>query len=172
MLATTRVTGFLIVLVAALGGIVPFVGPTFDFDLGDTTRSWVWNENHWTLYAAPGVVGVAGGVLLILATPCALARLGAVLALVSGAWFVVGPTLEPLWRSNDVGTSGLIGPSGSTLHRVQEAIGYHYGTGVVLVMLASFALGLLALAPRAIAAARPVVTQPEPRPAFQCPRHA
>lgn len=172
MLATTRVTGLLLALVAAWGGIVAFAGPTFDFDMGDTTRAWVWNQNHWTLYAAPGVVGVIGGVLLLVGTPWSLARLGALLGLVSGAWFALGPTLEPLWRSGGAGTSGLVGPNGSTLHRVLEGVGYHYGTGVVLIMLASFALGLLAFAPRAVAAARPVTAQPEPRPSFQRARHA
>lgn len=166
MLATTRVTGLLLLLAAAWGGVVAYVGPTFDFDLGNTTRAWVWNQNHWTLHAAPALVGIVGGALLMVGTPWALGRLGAVLGLVSGAWFVVGPTLEPLWHSSGAGTSGLIGPSGSMLHRVLEGIGYHYGTGVVIVMLASFALGLLAFAPRAVAAARPVEAQPEPRPSF------
>ena len=172
MLATTRITGLLLLLAAAWGGIVAYVGPTFDFYLGDTTRAWVWNQSHWTLHAAPAVVGVAGGVLLLLGTPWALARLGAVLGLVSGAWFVVGPTVEPLWHSSAGGTSGLIGPSGSTLYRVLEAIGYHYGTGVVIVMLASFALGLLAFAPRTVAAAQPVAREPEPRPSFRRARPA
>ena len=172
MFATSRVTGLLLMLVAAWGGIVAFVGPTFDFDMGDTTRAWVWNENHWTLHAAPGVVGVVGGLLLAIGTPWALGRLGALLALASGVWFVLGPTLEPLWHSSGAGTSGLVGPNGTTLHRVLEAIGYHYGTGVVMVMLASFALGLLAFAPRAVAADRRVTTQPEPRPSFQRARHA
>jgi len=172
MLATTRATGLLLLLTAAWGGIVPYVGPTFDFDLGATTRAWVFNQNHWTLNAAPGVLGAAGGVLLLVGTPWALARIGAVLGLVSGAWFVVGPTLEPLWHSSGAGTSVLIGPSGSTVHRVLEAIGYYYGIGVVIVMLASFALGVLAFAPRAVAAAQSVATRPEPRPSFSHARPA
>jgi hypothetical protein len=157
-------------LVAAWGGIVAFVGPTFDFDMGDTSRAWVWNQSHALLHAAPGVVGVVGGFLMLIAMPWALARLGALLALASGAWFVIGPTVEPLWRESASATAGPLGSSGTTLHRVLEGIGYQYGTGVVLVMLAAFALGLLAPAPAR--AASSAVTTPEPRPSFNRARHA
>ena len=169
----TRGIGVLLMLVAAWGGIVAFVGPTFDFDMGSTTRAWVWNESHATLYFAPALVGVLGG-LLMLVGPWMLQRTGALLAMTSGVWFLIGPTLEPLWHDGGP-TAGSVGSSGGTLHRVLEGIGYHYGTGAVMVMLSAFALGLLALAPVAVARtapATPAERQPRRRPSFRHPRHA
>jgi hypothetical protein len=163
---TSRVLGFVLVGVAAWGGIVAYVGPTFDFDMGNTMKPWVWNQSHWTLHLAPGVVGVVGGLLMLAATRRAPEALGAFMALVSGAWFIVGPTLEPLWQHG--GPSATIGASGSTTLRVLEGIGYQYGTGAVMVMLSAFALGLLALAPVSSTAAAPDTATtgitPGPRP--------
>lgn len=147
----TRGVGFVLMAVAAWGGVVAFVGPTFDFEFGDATRAWVWSQSHALLYVAPGAVGLLGGFLLLATARWALERLGALLALGSGVWFLIGPTVEPLWRNDTARET--IGTQGSTTLRVLEGIGYHYGTGAVLVMLAAFALGLLALAPATSAAA-------------------
>jgi hypothetical protein len=148
--------------VAAWGGIVVFVGPTFDFLMGNTTEPWVWNQNHATLHFAPGVAGMLGGLLLLAATTRGMERLGGLIALATGVWFVIGPSLEPLWQSS-VGSADAIGASGSTTMRVLEAIGYQYGTGAVMVMLAAFALGLLATAPAVVAPAPAQETAPRRR---------
>jgi len=171
--AGTRGLGLLAAAVAAWGGIVAFVGPSFNFELGDTHEAWVWNKSHAIMHFAPGVAGVVGGLLLLAAVPWALGRLGALLALAAGVWFVIAPTLEPLWGTSGGGTSALYGSSGSTTMRVLEGIGYHYGTGVVLILLSSLALGLLALAPRTVVAAGPeteAVAEQRRRPIW--PRHA
>ena len=151
---TARALGVVIAAVAAWGGSVAYVGPTFDFDLGTTTKAWVWNQSHTTLYLAPGICGIVGGLLLIVGGR-RLARLGGILGIVSGAWFLIGPTLEPLWNAN-VDTSATVGSAGSRTIRVLEGIGYHYGTGLVLVLASALALGLLARSRVA----------PEPTPAF------
>jgi hypothetical protein len=168
---SSRALGFLLVGIAAWGGVVAFVGPTFDFRIRNVMNSWIWNENHAALYFAPGLVGVVGGLLILTATRRAPARLGGLLALVSGSWFLIGPTLEPLWRSASMSASGTIGASGSTGFRALEGIGYHYGTGAVMVALSMFALGLLASAPvTAPAAVEPETTAPTVAPAPPGPR--
>ena len=139
--------GVLVVAVSAWGGIVAYIGPTFDFDTGSTTNAWIWSQSHWTLMLTAGAVGIVGGVLLMLPVGLAAARLGAVLALIAGGWFVLGPTLAPLWQHAGVTTSGSDGVTGSRTERVLEGIGYHYGTGTVLMLLGAFALGLLAAVP-------------------------
>lgn len=154
--ASARLVGIVIAAVAAWGGVVAYVGPTFDFNLGSTTRAWVWSQSHTTLHLGPGICGLVGGLLLVLGG-WRLARLGAVLGIVSGAWFLVGPTIEPLWQANG-DTSGTTGSAGSTSMRVLEGIGYHYGTGLVLVLLSALALGLLAR-PRVVEA-MPAPTEP------------
>jgi hypothetical protein len=173
--AGARGIGLLLIPIAAWGGIVAFVGPSFNYEIAGTHDSWVWNRSHALLHFAPGLAGVIGGLLMLSAVPWALERLGALLALTAGVWFVIGPTLEPLWGAHGVSTAALDGPSGSTTLRVLEGIGYHYGTGAVMVILAGFALGLLALAPKTVAATAPT-TQTEAdrgrRPIFRHARHA
>src|SRR5437763_16967192 len=103
--------GFLVMLVAAWGGIVAFVGPSFNYEIAGTHDPWVWNRSHAILHVAPGAVGVVGGMLMLSAIPWALERLGAMLALAAGVWFVIGPTLEPLWGAHGASTAALDGSS-------------------------------------------------------------
>jgi hypothetical protein len=157
--AGTKILGVVVIAVSVWGGIVPFVGPTFDFDMGSTTRSWVWTQSHWTLHLAPAVLGIAAGLMLLLPDSAAAKRTGAFLTLVAGGWFVLGPTLAPLWQHGGVTTSGSDGVTGSRTQRVLEGVGYHNGTGVTLMLLGAVTLWLCAAAP---AAAPP--TEPEPEP--------
>lgn len=151
----SRGIGVLLVAIAAWGGVVAFVGPSFDFTVGNAMRSWVWNQSHATLSFAPGLAGVVGGLLMVAALRPGMARLGALLALIAGTWFVIGPTLDPLWHRGGVDAAGT---TGSTTMRVLEGIGYHYGTGIAIVLLSAFALGLLAITPEAVG-----VTEDVPR---------
>lgn len=179
--ASARALGIAIAGVAAWGGVIAYVGPTFDFDLGSTSSAWVWSRSHTTLHLAPGICGLVGGLLLLLGG-LRTARVGAVLGIVSGAWFLIGPTVEPLWQPNG-DTTGATGTTGSTTMRVLEGIGYHYGTGLVLVLLSALALGLLART-KAVEAApelppvgadeesTAVITQPEERLLPRQPSHA
>jgi hypothetical protein len=145
----TKILGVLVIAVSAWGGIVPFVGPTFDFDMGSTTNAWVWTQSHWTLHLAPGVLGIVAGLMLLFPERVATRRIGAILALVAGGWFVLGPTLAPLWQHGGITTSGSDGVTGSRTVRVLEGVGYHNGTGVVLMLLGALALWLLAPTPAA-----------------------
>jgi len=141
--------------------------------MAGTTEAWVWNPSQATLHLAPAVGGMLGGLLMLVGTSRAVQRLGGLLALASGLWFLLGPSLEPLWHNGAV--NGALGPSGSTTVRVLEAVGYKYGTGAVMVALAAFALGLLTPAP-AIAAPteKPArsSTRKRTRFSFRHPSHA
>jgi hypothetical protein len=86
-------------------------------------------------------------------------RAGAFLALVAGGWFVLGPTLAPLWQHGGITTSGSDGVTGSRTVRVLEGVGYHNGTGVALMLLGAVALLLLASAPAIVPAAE---SEPSP----------
>jgi hypothetical protein len=104
---------------------------------------------------------------MLVATTPAIERLGGLLALMSGVWFLIGPSLEPLWHSG--AATATIGSSGSTAMRVLEGIGYQYGTGAVMVALAAFAFGMLVPAPVAARATTPAAaaTRRRPRPSFR-----
>lgn len=129
-----RLLGLLLVLLGAWGGLVAYAGPRYHFRMG-TGAAWQWTTERWQLHAAPGTAVVLGGLLLMVAAPRAAARLGAVLALLGGAWFVVGPVLSPIWlRTISEGQA-----ASTTLRQAAHPLGYHYGTGLLIVAAAAYA---------------------------------
>lgn len=132
-----RGVGVLILLVGIWGGTIPFVGPLFSFNM-DGSRPWVWSESHATLHVAPAIVAIIGAVLLMRFRDHRSQVIGAVLATLGGAWFVLAPSLHPLWAPY---THGMMMKGGSSVMKALEAVGYHYGTGVVIVALGAYALG-------------------------------
>ena len=68
---------------------------------------------------------------------------------------MIAPSLHPLWAGTSAITA-MYGSTGTAMHgggmamggsatkTALESLGYHYGTGVVIAVLATFALGLLA----------------------------
>jgi hypothetical protein len=170
---STRATGVAVICVAAWGGIVAYVGPTFHFATRGSYSAWMWNPGHTTLSLAPAIGGIVGGILLLGVGGRALERVGAVIALLSGVWFIIGPSLEPLWINASSGLAA-VGTSGSATVKALESVGYYYGPGAALVLLGSLALGLISLAPAPAGAPSPA---PEPaavttRHRFQRPSHA
>jgi len=135
MLARTRGSAILVILLGIWGGIVPFVGGYFGFPSG--APKWHWSTDSLILSVAAGVATVVGGLLLMSVRPT-MARLGGLLAMLGGAWFVLGPIFHPLW-SNGV----VLRTSGSKWMQVLEQLGYHYGTGVLITALAGYALGAM-----------------------------
>lgn len=136
MRTRVRMSAIAIVIVGAWGALVPFAGPSFGYKMG-STAAWTWTESHATLHLLPGVFAVFGGLLML---GKARARLGATLALLGGAWFVIAPTLHPLWTSS----KPMMMMGGTELSSALSGLGYHYGTGVVIAVLAAYALGVLA----------------------------
>jgi hypothetical protein len=85
-----------------------------------------------------------------------MARLGGLIAMLGGAWFVLGPIFHPLWSS---GTG--IKTSGSKWMQVLQQLGYHYGTGIVILALAAFALGAMTWLRRAPSIQQRTVVGPD-----------
>lgn len=132
----TRLLGVLLVLLGAWGGIVAYVGPRFGYRMSPGA-AWQWTTAHWELHAAPGAAVVVGGLLVTMAAPRLLARLGAMLALLAGFWFVVGPLFSSLW----LGTGGETQLASSSLNQAARPLGYHYGTGALIIAVAAYAWG-------------------------------
>lgn len=133
-----EMAGFLVVLLGAWGGIVPFVGPLFGYS-ADGSPSWSWNLAHALLGLAPGAAAVFAGLLVIMAgfamyRPGGL-LVGGLLAAISGAWFVVGPVA---WPALEHGTYFV---GASPMRELAYWIGYSLGTGGLLIALGSFVLG-------------------------------
>ncbi|HEY1733497.1 MAG TPA: hypothetical protein VGG23_03540 [Acidimicrobiales bacterium] len=140
--ASLIVVGVVIALVAAWGGIVAYVGPTFGFS-GDGSAAWRWTSSHLFLALLPGILGLAAGLLLICVAPLTaegrgradLVLLGGA-TVVGGAWFAVGPWAWPVLRS--VGPYFVV----ATPFRVLTfELGYALGPGLVLMACGGFVIG-------------------------------
>lgn len=132
-----RAAAVIVGIVGIWGALVPFVGPLFGYGMG-TSPAWQWSESHLTLHLAPGVAAVVGAALMLRGRRTRQLP-GAALAVLGGAWFVIAPTLHPLWAA----ASGMGGMGGSTWSGVLSGLGYHYGTGAVITVAAAYALGAL-----------------------------
>lgn len=133
--------GLLITLVGAWGAVVAFVGPTFGFPVTSTT-AWDWTITNWFLHLVPGGMAFVAGLLILLwmsRTGSFRARgllgLAAVVTVVAGGWFVIGPALWPTFETSAAFTPA---PDVQTGFYYQAAA--NLGPGVILAMLGGMAL--------------------------------
>ena len=96
--AGLSIIGLLTALLGAWAGLSVFVGPSFGWS-PDGSPSWHWNLIHAALHVAPGGVAMIAGIAMVATVPKAargMGRLGAalagLLAILAGAWLVVGPS--------------------------------------------------------------------------------
>jgi hypothetical protein len=134
--------GVITLLISAWGGIIPYLGPTFGYS-ADGAQSWSWNLTHTVLALAPGALGilVAFSFLAPLsATGVARRRAGltgaGLVAVVCGAWFVIGPLAWPIVHN--------VGPyfvTANPLRGLANQVGYSFGPGLILAACGAFAMG-------------------------------
>ena len=135
--------GLCAILVSAWGGIAPYVGPTFGYR-ATGHPAWHWDLAHALLALAPGALGVVAGLAMVAAgsrrsraaRSSILAGAG-LLAVVAGAWFVVGPSAWPLLRSH----AGPYFAPTSAFHGLTNQVGSALGPGTILCALGAFAVG-------------------------------
>jgi MFS family permease len=130
----------LLILLGIWGALIPFVGPSFDFAY-TPDMTWAWTAARFWYEVLPGIVTIAGAVLLLLSANRAVATLGAAAAAASGAWFIVGPVMAP-----KLGLGGLGSPiRGGGWGGVVTSIALFYGLGAVILYIAATALGRLSV---------------------------
>jgi hypothetical protein len=135
--------GFLVALLGAWGAIVPFVGPLFDYAY-TPDKAWTYTTGRLELEILPGAGAFLGGLLIMWAASRHLSLFGSLLAVASGAWLVLGNVLSPLWTV--AGRAG--GPASAGVHmRILEEIGFFYGTGLVIVLIAAAVAGRITAVP-------------------------
>jgi MFS family permease len=129
----------LIVLLGVWGGLLPFIGPSFDYAY-TPDQSWHWTAGRFWMQLLPGIAAVVGGLILSASRSRVSATFGGWLAVAAGGWYVVGPLLSPLWDNDFIGQ-----PIGDETDRAVEQIGLFFGLGAVIILLGAFALGRLAV---------------------------
>lgn len=131
-------SGVLLVLLGIWGGLVPFIGPYFHYAY-TPDKAWAYTTGRLWLEILPGVATALGGLIVLLSARRPVAILGAFMAALGGAWFVVGNLVSSLWNGG-VPEAGV--PVGSSINRLAaEELGFFIGLGVVIVFFAALALG-------------------------------
>jgi len=139
------VSGILLILLGAWGGLVPFVGPYFSFAY-TPDKAWAYTSGRLWLSVVPGAAALLGGLLVTIASHRAAACVGAFVAALGGAWFIVGSPVIMLAVKNPSITSGIplagpLGPLSSTSRVLLEGLGFFTGTGTLILFFAALALG-------------------------------
>ena len=151
-----RTAGLVVLAVGLWGAVIPFVGPSFGYSMGGTP-AWTWTESSATLHLVPGLAAVLGGALLLVSRRQSARTSGALIAVLGGTWFLIAPSLRPLWATEGSGamTGGGMMNHGSAVSDALQALGYHYGTGAIITAVAAYALGMLVSARATETAGRP-----------------
>ena len=135
-------SGLLLILLGAWGGLIPFIGPYFHYAY-TPDKAWVYTTGRLWLEIVPGAATALGGLLVLASARRPLAMFGAFVAALGGAWFVVGNLVRSLWSSSVPGAGVPVGSSVSKL--ALEELGFFTGLGVVIVFFAALALGRCAV---------------------------
>ncbi|OBH71869.1 hypothetical protein A5684_20665 [Mycobacterium intracellulare] len=146
-------TGLLLILLGAWGALVPFFGPNIDWAYA-ADPAWTWTAAKGWLEVLPGVAAAVGGLLVLLSGNRANAVFGGWLAVLGGAWFVVGRAFAPTLGIGDVGQP----VAAADLKRALLEVTYFTGLGALIVFLGGAAVARLAVRH----ARDVVVTQPAP----------
>jgi hypothetical protein len=136
--------GLLVALLGIWGGIIPFVGPYFNYAYTPAT-AWTYNTGRLYLEILPGVGALLGGLLMMGARGRHTVLFGALLGIASGAWFALGNIFAPLYwtTANPAGVPA----SAGTWMSVLEQVGFFTGLGLVIVLFAAMAAGRVTAVP-------------------------
>lgn len=133
-------SGLLLVLLGIWGALIPFIGPYFDFAF-TPDQAWVWTSARGWLEVLPGAVTALGGLLLLVSGNRATAHFGAWLAVLGGAWFVIGRALAGPLGLGDAGMPIAV----TDAKRVSLELAYFSGLGALIVLLGAMAVGRLSV---------------------------
>lgn len=129
------VSGLLLIILGVWGALIPFIGPYFHFAY-TPDQVWAWSTARAWLEVFPGVTTAVGGFLVLVSGNRATAMFGGWLAVIGGAWFIVGRTLASLLRLGDVGQPIAV----TDAKRAVLEISYFSGLGALIVFLSGAVL--------------------------------
>ena len=143
LISRGRGIGGLLMLLGAWGAVIPFVGPYFGYAF-TPDKAWAYTSGRLWLSIVPGAVAFLGG-LLVLASD-SMAVPGAFLAVLGGAWFVLGQSIvAEAFSGSSISSGSPVAASGAMFGpatmKFLEGLGFFNGLGVVIVFFAALAMG-------------------------------
>lgn len=134
--------GMLVLLLALWAGLIPFVGPYFGYGFAPDA-TWHFTLNRLWLDVLPAAAAILGGLMMIAAARRFTGAAGGWLALLAGAWLLLGPSVSLFWQHPAAGAliSGIGTPLGGPNRAAIEMIGFFYGAGALIASLAAFTIG-------------------------------
>jgi hypothetical protein len=140
--AGLSIVGLLTALLGAWAGLSVLLGPSFGWS-PDGSPSWHWSLIHAALHVAPGGAALIAGVAMVAIVPKAArgagrsgAALAGLLAILAGAWLVVGPSEWPVLKS----TQQMVFAPAAPLRSFTYVVGANLGPGLLLAVTGAFAL--------------------------------
>ncbi|SPM27788.1 hypothetical protein [Mycobacterium terramassiliense] len=133
-------SGLILVILGAWGALIPFVGPHFNFAY-TPDQDWAWSTARGWLDVLPGAATVAAGLLLIFSGNRITAMVGGWLAVLAGAWFVIGRELAPMLGIGSAGDP----IAASDRKRAALEVSYFSGLGALIVFVGGVAIARLAV---------------------------
>jgi hypothetical protein len=131
-------SGLLLVLLGAWGGLIPFIGPYFHYAY-TPDRAWQYSTGRLWLEILPGAAALLGGLIVLGSARRPVALFGAFVAALAGGWFITGNLVSTLWNGG-VPQAGV--PAGTNITRLAlEELGFFTGLGALIVFFAALALG-------------------------------
>lgn len=134
------VSGLLLVLLGLWGALIPFVGPYFNFAF-TPDQPWAWTAGRGWLMVLPGALTVLGGLILLMSRNRATAMFGGWLAVISGAWFIVGRAFAGPLGLGDAGAPVAATETG----RLWLEMAFFYAPGALIIFLGAAAIGRLSV---------------------------
>jgi hypothetical protein len=143
------VSGVLLILLGAWGGLAPFVGPYFHFAY-TPDKAWAYTSGRLWLSIVPGAAALVGGLLVTFASHRAVGIFGAVLAVLGGVWFIIGAAVTRVVVVNVSFSPGVplarsVGSISSANWQILEGLGLFTGTGILILFFGALALGRFAV---------------------------
>lgn len=139
------VSGVVLIILGAWGGLAPFVGPYFRFAY-TPDKAWAYTSGRLWLSVVPGAAALLGGLLVVAASHRAVGCFGAFIAALGGAWFIVGRAVVALAVKNGsispgVPLTGTLGPLDPATRVFLEGLAFFTGIGAVILFFGALALG-------------------------------
>jgi hypothetical protein len=139
------VSGVLLILLGAWGGLAPFVGPYFRFAY-TPDKAWAYTSGRLWLSIVPGAAALVGGLLVTFASHRGVGIFGAVLAALGGAWFILGvPVTRVVIVNSSISPGAPLARSVGSISVVKwqffEGLGFFTATGILILFFGALALG-------------------------------